>query len=90
MDALTDHSFGGFAIQNSTEGSAQLRLQQQMQADALRPLASLDESDGDAEESRHVKEIFTSETIEEAISFLRLNVGSTLFDLLARCTQRFL
>jgi hypothetical protein len=44
-----------------------------MQADALRPVASgLDEDD--LEESRHVMEIFTSETIEEAIQFLRLNV----------------
>jgi len=77
LDALTDHSSGALPNQKHTEESSQSRLRRQMQADALRPVASgLDEDD--LEESRHVMEIFTSETIEEAIQFLRLNAQDRL------------
>lgn len=75
MDAIniTDQSFGTLSDQRHADESAQSRLRRQMQADALRPVTSgLDEDS--LEGSHHVTEIFTSETIEEAIQFLRLNV----------------
>jgi len=74
MDAIniTDQSFGTLSDQRHADESAQSRLRRQMQADALRPVTSgLDEDS--LEGSHHVTEIFTSETIEEAIQFLRLN-----------------
>jgi len=74
MAAITDRSFGTLSNQiGHADESAQSRLRRQMQADALRPVTS-GLGEDDSEESHQVKEIFTPETIEEAIQFLRLNV----------------
>jgi hypothetical protein len=43
-----------------------------MQADSLQSLSP--DADEDPSETLHIKEIFTSETIEEVTHFLRLNV----------------
>jgi len=78
MAAITDRSFGTLSNQiGHTDESAQSRLRRQMQADALRPVTS-GLGEDDSEESHHVKEIFTPETIEEAVQFLRLNAQDRL------------
>lgn len=61
-----------FSNQGVKPENVQARMRQQMQADALRPIdADLE----DLQDDQPAKQIFTSETIEEAAQFLRLSVS---------------
>lgn len=79
MVALTEYSSRASENQElSSDAATPSRLRLQMQADALRPIAGLDEDDVE-ESTPDDTEIFSSETIEEAIQFLRLNVRTTYY-----------
>ncbi|KAG5648662.1 hypothetical protein DXG03_000008 [Asterophora parasitica] len=78
LDALTMHGATGLPREYHGE-PIQVRLRQQMQADALRPL---DDTEDSAKDSA-LFETFSSEVIEEAIQFLRLQAQDRLSLVLA-------
>jgi len=87
IDALTLHSNVAILPENQGD-NIQTRLRRQMQADALQPISGNDEDDGEASEGLSAKtqsssvgvvqaeDQFSSEILEEATQFLRLQVRS--------------
>jgi hypothetical protein len=75
MDALDDHTSGPMLLLSQHDNKntdIESRLRQQMQADALRPMSSgMDDDPGKAALPTHD---WSSDTIQEAIQYLRLNV----------------
>lgn len=75
MDALADQMTIPLPLRERQTGSVESRLRLQMQADALQPLFSTLEDDSHATgKSPMLDQEHSSETVEESVQFLRLNV----------------
>jgi hypothetical protein len=79
MDALDDHTSAPMLLLSQHDNKntdIESRLRQQMQADALRPMSSgMDDDPGKAALPTHD---WSSDTIQEAIQYLRLNVRAVI------------
>lgn len=74
LEAMADSSVN--LVPSSDDGTIQERLRAQMQADALRPLSSERDADGEPQAPLKVAPI-DPEVVEEVARFLRLGVSRT-------------
>jgi len=83
MDALTEHpSIGDFpaVMQPDQPTSVEARVRLQMQSDALQPLPNSAEEEQEGEAAVVTRtDLYSSETIEETVKFLQLNVRRSIF-----------
>ena len=77
IDALDDPTLLQLQAQHNARDSIEGRLRARMQADALRPLASLEDEDAEEETAKVAvsKTPYSEEELKEAEQFLRLNVS---------------
>jgi hypothetical protein len=79
IDALDDRSFAPMLLSQHDNKNTNIesRLRQQMQADALRPISS--EIEDDPDKAAVPTHEWSSDTIQEASQYLRLNVCDVFF-----------
>jgi hypothetical protein len=80
LDALGEHSGANYVFQTDGDGTQRIesRLRRQMKADALLPLRA-DISEIDDEPVSKTQCDYSSETLDEVLRFLQLNVRTWIF-----------